>query len=219
MRSAMLNSAVVRIVDFCAHRSGLVLTVGFFLAIAAATYDVTRFSITTDTQNLISQDLPWSQRQAALSTAFPPKDISVVVTASTPENAEQATNALQRDLSQRSSLFRTVVQPDSGDFFQRNEILFEPLPDVKKSIDGLSKSQFLIGALATDPSLRGVMKALSFAADGVQGGEIKLDQLAWPLSLADSTLSDVFAGKPATFSWQELAQGSRPQTTQLRHFI
>jgi uncharacterized protein len=215
----MLNSAVVRIVDFCAHRSGLVLTVGLFLTIAAASYDFTRFSITTDTQNLISQDLPWRQRQAALSAAFPPKAISVVVTASTQENAEQATNALQRDLSQRSSLFRTVVQPDSGDFFRRSALLFEPLPDVKKSIDGLSKSQFLIGTLATDPSLRGVMKALSFAADGVQGGEIKLDQLAWPLSLADRTLSDVLAGKPATFSWQELVQGSRPQTRQLRHFI
>ena len=101
----------------------------------------------------------------------------MVVTASTPENAEQATNALQRDLSKRTTLFRTVVQPDSGDFFQRSGLLFEPLPDVKESIDGLSKAQFLIATLATDPSLRGVMKALSFAADGVQGGEMKLDQL------------------------------------------
>jgi uncharacterized protein len=215
----MLNSAVVRIVDFCAHRRGLVLTVGFFLTIAAASYDVTRFSITTDTQNLISQDLPWRQRQAALATAFPQKDISVVVTALTPENAQQATDTLQRDLSKHASLFRAVVQPDSGDFFRRNGLLFEPLPAVRQSIDGLSKAQPLIGALAADPSLRGVMKALSFAADGVQGGEIKLDQLAWPLLLADRALSDVFAGRPAVFSWQELAQGLRPQTTQLRHFI
>ncbi len=111
----MLNSAVVRIVDFCAHRRGLVLTVGFFLTIAAASYDVTRFSITTDTQNLISQDLPWRQRQAAFATVFPQKDISVVVTAPTPENAEQATDTLQRDLSKHSSLFRALVQPDSGD--------------------------------------------------------------------------------------------------------
>jgi hopanoid biosynthesis associated RND transporter like protein HpnN len=53
----------------------------------------------------------------------------------------------------------------------------------------------------------------------VQGGEIKLDQLVWPLSLADKTLSDVLAGKPATFSWQELVQGAQPQKMQLRHFI
>lgn len=81
-------------------------------------------------------------------------------------------------------------------------MLFEPLSDVKKSLDGLSKAQFLIGALANDPSLRGVMKALSFVTGGVQGGEVKLDQLVWPLSMADRTLSDVLDGKPATFSWR-----------------
>src|SRR5260370_8806425 len=219
MGSTVLNSAVVRIVDFCAHRCGHVLTVGIFLTAAAAAYDVVRFSITTDTQSLISQDLPWHQRQSALSKAFPQKGISVVVKAATPENAEQATNALERDLSKRSDLFRTVVQPDSGEFFQHNGLLFEPLHAIKKSLGGLSSAQFLIGTLGGDPSLRGVMKGLSFAADGVLGGEIKLDQLVWPLSLADKTLSDVLAGKPATFSWQELVQGSQPRKMQLRHFI
>jgi hypothetical protein len=171
----------IRIVDFCAQHRWQVVAVGIFLAAAAATYDVARFSITTDTESLISQDLPWHQRQSVFSKAFPQKGILVVVTAATPENAEQATNALKQDLSKRSDLFRAVVQPDGGDFFQHNGLLFEPLSDVKKSIGGLSKAQFLIGALATDPSLRGVMSAFSFAADGVQGGEIKLDQLVWPL--------------------------------------
>jgi hypothetical protein len=92
--------------------------------------------ITTDTQNLILQDLPWRQRQAALATAFPQKDISVVVTATTPENAEQATDTLQRDLSKHSSLLRAFVQPDSGDFFRRNGLLFEPLlPSGNRSTD------------------------------------------------------------------------------------
>jgi uncharacterized protein len=112
----MLNSAIIRIVDFCAQRRWQVLAVGILFAAAAATYDVARFSITTDTQSLISQDLPWHQRQTALSKAFPQKGILVVVTAATPENAERATNALERDLSKRSDLFRTVVQTDSGDF-------------------------------------------------------------------------------------------------------
>src|SRR5258708_26233157 len=164
----MLNSAIIRIVDFCAQHRWQVLAVGISLAAAAATYDVARFSITTDTQSLTSRDLPWHQRQSGLYKAFPEKGILVVVTAATPENAEQATNALERDLSKRSDLFRTVVQPDSGDFFRHNGLLFEPLSHVKKSIGGLSKAQFLIGTLAGDPSLRGVVKGLSFAADVVQ---------------------------------------------------
>jgi hypothetical protein len=215
----MLNTAITRIVDFCAQRRWQVVIFGVLLAVASATYDVRRFSITTDTDSLISQNLPWHQRQSALSKAFPDKGILVVVTAATPENAEQATNALERELSKHSDLFHSVVQADSGEFFQHNGLLFEPLSDVKKSVDGLSKAQFLIGALANDPSLRGVMKALSFVAGGVQGGEVKLDQLVWPLSMADRTLSDVLGGRPATFSWQELIQGSPPPAVQLHHFI
>jgi uncharacterized protein len=215
----MLKSAIIRIVDCCAQRRWQVLLVGTLLAAIAATYDVVRFSITTDTEGLISRNLAWHQRQSVFSRAFPPKGISVVITAATPENAESATNVLERDLEKYPDLFRTVVQSGGGAFFRKNGLLFEPLANVKRSIAGLSSGQFLIGVLATDPSLRGVMKAFSLAAGGVQGGEIKLDQLSWPLSLADRTLTNVLDGKPATFSWQELVRGSRSETKELRHFI
>ncbi len=219
LKSTMVNSAIIRIVGFCAQRPWQVVIFGILLAAASATYDVRRFSITTDTDSLISQALPWHERQSALTKVFPEKGILVVVTAATPENAEQATNALERELSKHSDLFHSVVQADSGEFFQHNGLLFEPLSDVKKSVDGLSRAQLLIGALANDPSLRGVMTALSFVAGGVQGGDVKLDQLVWPLSMAERTLSDVLSGKPAIFSWQELIQGSPPPPMQLHHFI
>ena len=215
----MLNAMITKIVEFCVRRRWLVLVLGILLAAAAGAYDVARFSITTDTDNLIAKDLPWRQRQADFSKSFPEKQILVVVTAPTPEDAEQATNALEHELSKRSDLFRSVVQPDGGAFFQRNGLLFEPLPNLKGSMTGLSSADVIVGALAADPSLRGVLKALDFATDGVQGGEIKIDQLVWPLSLADKTLSDVLAGRPGTFSWQTLVQGSQPQAVQLRHFI
>jgi uncharacterized protein len=64
-----------------------------------------------------------------------------------------------------------------------------------------------------------VMKAISFASEGVRRGRIKLNQLGWPLSLADRTLNDVLAGKPAAFSWEELLQGRKPRSDELRHFI
>jgi hypothetical protein len=59
------------------------------------------------------------------------------------------------------------------------------------------------------------MTALSFAAEGVRAGRVRLEQLAWPLSLADRTLSNVLSGKPATFSWQELLQSQPPPAKQL----
>lgn len=215
----MINSAIVRIVDFCARYRWTIVAVGTLLMLGAAVFDVTKFSINTDVEELISENLPWHRRQLEFSKAFPQKGILVVVKAPTPENAEQATNLLAQSLSKNPDLFPLVKQPDSGEFFERNGLLFEPLDDVKRSVEGLMKAQLLISTLASDASLRGVMTALSFAAEGVQARRIKLDQLAWPLSRADQTLNDVFSGKPATFSWEELLQGQPLPPNRLRHFI
>jgi uncharacterized protein len=215
----MLKSAVVRIVGFSARHNRLMTIIGAALMVAAATYDVARFSITTDVEALISQSLPWHQRQLAFSDAFPQKGISAVIRAPTSENAALATDALAPELSKSSDLLRSVVRPDSGEFFERDGLLFASVADVEKSIGGLTKAQPLISGLAADPTLRGVMKALSSAAQGVQGGQIKLDDLAWPLSLAEKTLGNVLSDRHATFSWQELTQGSAQKAAQLRHFL
>jgi hopanoid biosynthesis associated RND transporter like protein HpnN len=215
----MIHSAIVRIVDFCARNRWATVVAGTLLMLGAATFDAARFSINTDIEGLISQDLPWRQRELELSKVFPKKSILVVVKATTPENAEQATNALAQALSKDPDLFPKVEQLDSGDFFERNGFLFESPADVSKTAEGLMRAQPLIAALAGDPSLRGVMTALSFAAEGIQVGRIALEQLAWPLSLADRTLSDVLSRKTATFSWQELLQGQPPPAKPLRHLI
>jgi len=215
----MLKKVIVRIVDFSARYRWPVIVVGGLLMVATTCFDYARFTITTDVEALISRSLPWHQRQTAFTDAFPQYGIAAVISAPTAENAELATNALARTLQTRPDLFRAVMQPDSGPFFENNGLLFGSVNDVKKSIGSLSQAEFLISALASDPTLRGVMKALSFATQGVEEGRVNIDQLAWPLSLADKTLSEVLSGNVATFSWQELMDGEATQSTQLRHFI
>ena len=215
----MINSVIVRIVDTCAKYRRTTIVAGTLLMLVSGAFAAARFSINTDVEGLISQDLPWHQRQLVMSQAFPQNGISVVVKAPTTENAELATNALAHRLSADRPLFPMVGQPDSGAFFERNGLLFRSVAEVRKNAEGLTNARPLIATLAGDPSLRGVMKALSLGAEGVRAGRIKLEQLAWPLSLADQTLSDVLADKPATFSWQELVQGHKLPAEQLRHFI
>jgi uncharacterized protein len=212
----MLTPKVVRIVEFSARNNWLIVIVGAVLMVAAAAYDAARFSIDTNVEVLSSQSLPWHKRQLALSEAFPQKGISAVIRASTSENVAMATDALVHDLAKSPMLLRSVVRPDSGEFFQRNGLLFESVAEVGKSIGGLINAQALISGLTGDPSLRGVMQALSFATRGVQGGGIKLGDLVWPLSLAEETLGDVLSDRRAFFSWQELAQGSPPNAAQRR---
>ncbi|SDT55185.1 MMPL family transporter [Bradyrhizobium canariense] len=214
----MMNSAIVRIVDLCARYRWTVIIAGTLLMVGTAAFAVTRFSINTDVESLIA-NLPWHERQVQLTKAFPQKAISAVVKAPTAENAELATNALAQALAKNTKLFPLVGQPESGDFFERNGLLFASPSEVKQSMEGLVNARPVLSQLAGDPSLRGVMKAISFAAQGVQAGKIKLDQLAGPLSLAQRTLSDVLSGKPASFSWKELLQGHPLPANQLRHFI
>jgi len=215
----MVNSAIVRLVDYCARHRWTVVVAGTLIMLLAFAFDAAKFSINTDVEGLISQDLPWHQRQVEMSRAFPQKGISVVVKAPTAENAELATNALAERLSKQPDLFPLVGQPDSGEFFERNGFLFGSPAEVRKSAEGLMQALPVMGTLASDTSLRGVMKALSFAAEGVRRGKLKLEQLSWPLSLADRTLKDVLAGKPAAFSWEELLQGHKLRPDELRHFI
>ena len=116
MVPAMMNSAIVRIVDFCARRRWTIAIAGVLLMLGTGAFDAARFSINTDIEGLISQDLPWRQRELELSKAFPKKGIVVVVKATTPENAEQATNTLAQALSKNPDLFPAVEQLDSGIF-------------------------------------------------------------------------------------------------------
>src|SRR5258705_11515040 len=156
----MVHSAIVRIVDFCARNRWATVVAGTLLMLGAAAFDAARFSINTDIEGLISQGLPWRQRELELSKVFPKKGILVVVKATTPENAEQATNALAQALSKNPDLFPKVKQLDSGDFFERNGLLFESPADVKKTEAGLQRVQPLITASASDPSMPAVSRTL-----------------------------------------------------------
>jgi len=140
----MVTSAVVRLVDICARHCRPTIVIGMLVMIVAVAYDIARFSINTDVQTLISRDLPWRQRQLAFAAAFSEKGILAVVSATTPENAALAANALAQRLSERSDVFRSIVQPDADEFFERKGLLFLPSAQVKEAIDGLTKAKPLI---------------------------------------------------------------------------
>src|SRR5580700_3520704 len=187
----MMNTPIVGLVDLCARYRWTVIIAGLLLLSGTATYVAARFSINTDVEGLISQELPWHQRQVQLTKAFPQRAISAVISAPTAENAETAANELAQALARNPSLFHAVAQPDSGNFFERNGLLFGSVADVQRTADGLTHAGPFLAALAADPSLRGVMKVLAAAAESVPADGIGLEQLAWPLSLTKQTLRDV----------------------------
>jgi uncharacterized protein len=214
-----MSRAISRVVDFCARHAWATILIGAAVMLGAAAFDGARFSINADVESLISGNLPWHARQAEMTRDFPQKGISVVVSAPTPEGSALATGQLARALEGNSGLIHSVSRPDSGHFFERNGLLFGSLSDVRATAAGLATARPVLSQLAADPSLRGVMKALAFAGDGVHEGRIRLEQLGWPLSLGNEMLTNILSGRPAFFSWQELLEGHRSSSGDLRHFI
>jgi hopanoid biosynthesis associated RND transporter like protein HpnN len=216
----MGNIAAV-VVEFC-RRYALLVALGYFvLAVVAGYFAATRLTIDTDLNKLISSDVPWRQQEHALDVAFPQNtdELAIVIDGVTPDQTSDATAALADRLAQRPEVFKTIRIPGSGDFFERNGLLFMPKDALQDFADQLIAAQPLLGTLAADPSLTGVFGTLNLLAQGALHGDIPADTLDRPFTaIADATESSL-AGKYAPLSWQTLLSGGTPDPRELRHFI
>jgi uncharacterized protein len=204
----MITALVVRAIDFCVQHAWRVVVLSVLLAVVSTWYAATHFTMTTDVNQLISSNIDWRRREATFEKAFPQFELIVaVVDAPTPELVEAATNALAARLSQQKDLFHSIQQPKGGSFFEQNGLLFESVSDLGPQMKALTQAQRLVQVLAGDPTLRGVIQALQFALLGVQGGQLKLDQMAATMNLASTAIEKVNAGQPASFSWHEMVEG------------
>jgi hopanoid biosynthesis associated RND transporter like protein HpnN len=218
----MLARAIVNLVRISLRAPGAVLLVCLIGATLLGVYAATHFNIDTDTNKLISPDLPWRQREAEFEKAFPQNvDLIAIVIDSkdAPGQAEDAAAKLAKWASEHPELFKTVRRPDGGEFFIRNGLLFLPVKEVQQVADQLIASQPLLGQLAADPSLRGLFLAIDLALQGVTHGDIKLAELDAPLTEIDGTVEAAVAGHPHHLSWQGLFTGRAPTSQELRRFV
>jgi hopanoid biosynthesis associated RND transporter like protein HpnN len=203
-----ITAFVVRAIGFCTQYAWPVIGVSVLLAVLSSWYAATHFKMTTDVNQLISSNIAWRQREAALEKAFPQFELIVaVIDAPTPELVDEATGALVARLSQQKDLIHSIEEPKGGSFFAQNGLLFESTSDLAPQMKMLTQAQRLVQVLAGDSTLRGVIQVLQFGLLGVQGGQITLDQMAWPMTLAADALEKVNVGQPASFSWHELVEG------------
>src|ERR1700739_2445494 len=171
---------------------------GFLLlAIASAGYFTRHFAISTDSKQLLSSSLPWRQQEAMLNAQFPQRidQLIAVIDAATPEAADDAADALVNELASRPDLIRKVSRPDSGEFFERNGILFLSVNEVRRATADLISAEPFLGTLAADPTLRGVFRTFSQSLEGVRLGKAKLDSLTPALDALTNALELIDKGK------------------------
>ena len=127
----MLTSIVVSIVRSCTRFAIPVVVLSLVLAIGAGFYTARNFSINTDINTLISPDLDWRKRDNQFEQAFDRERlILAVVEAPTPELTSSAAKALAEKLSGDTKNFESVTPLGSGEFFEKNGLLFLPVEEV-----------------------------------------------------------------------------------------
>ena len=212
---------IERLVAFSVRRRWLVLVAAALLTVAGVGAAAHLFRINTDVERLIEPSVSWRKDEIAFEKAFPQRTnlVAAVIDGETPEIAEEAAARFAEALKAHRSEIETVYRPDGGPFFDRNGLLLMSQEELEQTTQRLIEQQGLLGPLAADPSLRGVMRVLSLGVKGVKSGDAKLEDLAQPMEQIDETLRKVLDGQRARMSWQTLLAGGRSETTDTRKFV
>ena len=211
---------IERIVAFCCRNALAVVAGSLLLAVAAGWYTADNFAMNSNSATLISPDTDWRKREIRFDALFPQHTnlILVVIDGKTPELAEAAAAAITQTLSADKAHFISVNRPDGGEFFDHNGLLFLPTAEVKSTTAQLFQAQPFLGALAADPSLRGVMDSLSAALMGVEQGQASLADIDKPMQVFGASLAAATKGQTQYMSWRGMISGA-PRPEELRRFI
>jgi hypothetical protein len=205
----LLSRLLSALVEGSRRHAALVLAGAALIAALSGWLATARLGVTTDTDELFAESLPWRQRQLALARAFPQfSDLLVaVVDAATPEQADQTAASLAQALAGDTAHLRGVRRPDASPYLEANALLFLDQKTLGDLMDRTIDAQPFLGQLAADPSARGLFAALTLLGMGVERGSAALDPIRPALEAFRRTLADAADGHARPLSWQTLLAG------------
>ncbi len=197
------------LVERCVRHAVPVVVAAVLLGALAVGAASSRLGVSTDTDALFANSLPWKQHKLALDRAFPQFSnlIVAVIRGRIPEEADATAAQLAAALAVDPAHFRTVQRPGSSPYFAQNGLLFLSKTQLGALLDHTVDAQPFLGQLVADPSARGLFSALSLIALGVERGQADLASYGAALDAFHTTLASVLAGTPQPLSWQALLGG------------
>lgn len=198
------RNAASAIVTMSARHAWTVLLLSLVLTALAGWYTATHVAIDTDTSNMLDPELPHMQASNALDAAFPrlPGDVVVYTESAHAGEAEDAADALVARLRERADIAHALSQPGGGPFFARHGLLYLDTDALWDLSDRLTSAEPLLGALASDPSLAGLLDALGL---GLQGelDDSQRDQLAGMFNKLSVALEAQAQGQAEAVHWRD----------------
>lgn len=167
-------------------------------------YVAMHLSLNTNTSGMLDPNLPFRRASRQFSAAFPQlsDELVVVIESHRVGDAEDAADRLAKALRSHSGIVRSVYQPGGGDFFEKNGLLYLKTEKLWTLDDKLAEAEPFLGPLASDPSLRGLLKVLGNALST----NIDKDELPMVVKMFDrisNAIEKQLSGNPQPIRWQD----------------
>lgn len=206
----MISLFIGRLIVLCAKRASLVVALFMLLAATSVWISYNHLGVTTDTDKMLSDRLAWKKRSDMMGKLFPQKDnlLVAVIEADLPEEGRATARALADKLSGDHEHFNYIRLPDDNAYLNRNGLMFLDQKALAKVLDDTVAAQPFLGALAADPSARGLFDSLGLIAEGVKRGQANMAGFQAPLTGFANSLEAAANGHPEFLSWQQLLAGN-----------
>lgn len=206
----MLTKLTSRINVFSIRHAHKVVLAFLALIVGAVWVSHARLGITTDTDQLFANSLPWKKRVTTIDNLFPgDKDTLVaVISADTPEEGSETARQLAAILSRDTAHFNSVSVPADNPYYATHAFLFLPVKKLDTLLNSVIAAQPFLGTLAADPSARGLLSTFGLIAMGIEHGQDIPPSFARALDGMATALDAAADGHPRPLSWQKLLAGN-----------
>lgn len=218
----MLKVVAVRLVDWSWRHAWTVVIASLAVTVLFGWYAATHLSLDTDESKLISSELPYRKVEKTIDKAFPHSTdrLAVIIDAPTAELAEDAVERLAQALPvANKGVVHDAERPPEEMFFRKNGLLFLSAAELEQVVERLVQAQPLLGSIAKDPSLRGLLSAVDLVLQGISHGQANPKDIEPLLAQLEIPAAAIAAGKAARpVDWQALMSGG-PARDAPRRFL
>jgi len=184
----------------------VVVVIGVAAAVLFAVYTATNLGVSTDTENMIDDDLEWRQDFIRFRESFPERyrTILVVVTSDSALMVERAVRRLDARLDEHPGHFTDSYAPTADPPLADRELLYLDVEQLETLTDQLAAAQPLLGFLRQNYTLSGLFELLgrvSRQSDSSPAMDV--------IGRMGDAISGTLAGKNGRMAWGVRPYGDR----------
>ncbi len=213
--SSYLDNIVINLVQFVEQYRIAIIASYIALTIFSIFYIKDNLGVTTDTTDMLSENLAWRKLDIEYEKQFPQftDNLLIVIESNTPDQATDAAIKLNAALKKNPLLINDIYYPNILPYFRESAFLFFDTDELQDLADQLATIQPFLGTLLQDKNLRGLFTMLGDALRYKQEGE---DIDLKPLLLE---INQAFENEQHHVSWQRLMSTDKEIKSIYREFI